>query len=206
MRIRIFALALGAAVALSLSSVAPAQEDTEPEPPYDRSAAYIIAQGANHIGTFRGKPASNISTTTRHSMGAKGAIGYRISPHFAGEIQFDWVQKFRVRVDGDRKRFNGAGITAQVKGYALTGKVQPFGVLGLGVGLFEIRHDKRTKYKKTQAEMMLRFGGGVDYWFTDQFGMVVDATYAWPTGATNKLEDLDYATIGWGFMIRFGGD
>jgi hypothetical protein len=220
MRIRIFALAMGVVSALALSSVAPAQDDGDDyardeeetdedegiQYDYARSDFYVIAQGANQIGTFRGNPTSSLSTQTEHSMGAKGAFGYRINPHLAAEIQIDWVQKFDVKLNGSNKGFNGGGVTAQVKGYPLTGKIQPFGVFGLGVGAFEIRHTKETKYRNTQAEFMLRFGLGVDFWFTDQVGMVLDGGYAWPTGASGKLDDLDYATIGWGFILRFGGD
>jgi hypothetical protein len=209
MRIRIFALAIGIACALVLPSIASAQDDGEDDGiqyDYVRSDFYVIAQGANHIGTFRGNPTSSISTDTDHSMGAKGAFGYRINPHLAAEIQIDWVQELDVEVNGANKSLNGGGVTAQVKGYPLTGQIQPFGVLGLGVGGFEIRHNKETKFRNYQADLMLRFGLGVDYWFTDQVGMVFDGGYAWPTGASDDLDDLDYVTFGWGFIIKFGGE
>jgi hypothetical protein len=210
MRIRILALALalGALGAASAPTVALAEDEDEEnasgyEAVYNRTAFYFILQGTDNIGTFRGKPESDISVSTEHSLGAKGAFGYRINPYLGAELEVNWVDGFRANVSGSHKDFNGGGITAQVKGYPLTGRFQPFGVLGLGVGAFEIRHDKQTKYKKAQAEMMVRFGGGFNYWFTEQVGMVFDATYAWPTGATGKLDDLDYATFGWGFVVRF---
>jgi len=224
MRIRIFALVLGAASAITLSSVAPAlgdgddytaddEADDEEEDSeggiiwhYDRSGFYFIAQGANYIGTFRGNPTSSISTSTDDSFGAKGAIGYRINPHVAAEVQFDWVQGFNANVNGSGKNFNGGGITAQVKGYPLTGRFQPFGMLGLGVAGFEIRHTKETRFKSYQADLMLRFGVGMNYWFTEKVGMVLDAGYSWPTGASGDLDDLDYASFGWGFIIRIGRD
>lgn len=190
------------AVAMSASS-ALAQIDYK----YSRTGFYLTAQGTNNISGFRGNPESGVvSMDTDHAMGASGTFGYRINDIFAAELQGDWESGWSVDVGPDKESEDilGGAVTANVRGYLATEKVQPYGLLGLGIGFFEIHHNNLPKLKKAQADLVLRFGGGVDFWFTDTVGATLDASYVWPTGASGNIDDLDYFRIGWGFVIKFG--
>lgn len=204
MRSGILALGLGA-FTLVVMSAAPARAQDE----YGRSAVYLIAQGSNNIGGFRGNPESGVvKTDTDHAFGASGALGYRINDIFAAEISGDWESGWEADVGPTKESEDilGGAVTANVRAYLGTDRLQPYGVLGLGIGFFEIRHNNTPKLRKAQADLVLRFGGGLDYWFNDQIGATMDVTYLWPTGASGKIDDLDYVKIGWGFILKFGGD
>ena len=202
MRTPIPAAWMGAAVLVALSTApASAQDDYD----FTIPAFYLTAQGTNNIGGFRSNPESDVSTNAEHSMGAGGAFGYRIDDHFAAEIQGEWVHGFDAKTGLDKRSQDivGGSVTANVKYYLTTDRWQPYGLLGLGAGFFKIRSENDTTLKKTQADLVLRFGGGLDFWFTDQVGTTFDISYIWPTGASDNIDDLDYVRIGWGFTVKF---
>jgi opacity protein-like surface antigen len=73
-------------------------------------------------------------------LGAGGVVGYRVAPHGSLEFEVEWLegtgsQKFTVDNTGDVGTVeidDTLALTANVKLYALTGRIQPFGLFGLG--------------------------------------------------------------------------
>ena len=93
-----------------------------------------------------------------------------------------------------------------MKGYFLTGRYQPFLLIGAGA------MQAKTKLKQpsglaftglgneSENAFALRFGGGIDLYATEHVVVSVDADYVLPFG---DLDALDYVTIGWGIEYRF---
>jgi opacity protein-like surface antigen len=51
-----------------------------------------------------------------------------------------------------------------------------------------------------RVEIALRFGGGLDFYLTENIVVSAEASYLMPTG---KLNGLDYYSIGVGLQYRF---
>src|SRR5689334_717400 len=68
--------------------------------------------------------------------GFKALGGYRVLPNLAAELDVDYLHGFDVHVDGyDAGSIRGVATTVNGKGYLTTGRVQPYGVAGIG-GLY----------------------------------------------------------------------
>jgi opacity protein-like surface antigen len=50
------------------------------------------------------------------------------------------------------------------------------------------------------VDFALRFGGGVDFYLTENILVSAEASYLMPTG---KLDNLDYYSLGLGLQYRF---
>jgi hypothetical protein len=53
---------------------------------------------------------------------------------------------------------------------------------------------------ESDTAFVMRFGGGIDLYATENVVVSVDADYVLPLG---NLDALDYITIGWGIQYRF---
>jgi opacity protein-like surface antigen len=96
-----------------------------------------------------------------------------------------------------------------MKGHLLTGRYQPFVLLGLGF----MRMESKTRDASGGAipgsapqasdrtiKLAMRFGGGLDFYITENVLANAEISYLMPTG---KLEGLDYYTFGLGLQYRF---
>lgn len=175
-----------------------AAADTE----YTRPGGYIGLGGSYALDR------SAISDLTENSIGLTTRLGYRFTPNFAAEGQFEWVDGFDVGVAGvDVGRLETWSLTANLKGLLMTGRIQPFGLIGLGV--------LRTRFvdagaglpppfdtlsNVTSSGFAMRFGGGIEFYATRNIVVSFDASYVLPTGS---VQDLDYGSFGFGAQWRF---
>ena len=174
----------------------PALADTE----YTRPGAYIGLAGIYAVD------ASAISAETENSMGLAARLGYRLGPNLAIEGQFEWVDGFDITARAG-SRFESWSLTGNLKGLLLTGRIQPFGVLGMGV--------MRTRFidagaglpppfdvysNLTRSGFAMRFGGGVELYVTRNIVVSLDGSYVLPTGS---VQDLDYVAFGFSAQWRF---
>ena len=191
---------IGFALALLLAAFAglPALADTE----YTRPGGYIGLGGSFVIDS------SAISDLTENSMGITTRLGYRFTPNIALEGQFEWVDGFDITVAGvDVGRLESWSLTGNLKGLLMTGRIQPFGLIGMGV--------MRTRFvdfgaglpapfdqysNVTSSGFAMRFGGGVEFYATRNIVVSLDGSYVLPTG---NVQDLDYGSIGFGAQWRF---
>ena len=97
-------------------------------------------------------------------------------------------------------------VTANVKGYFLTGRYQPFLLVGGGGMTAESKVKLQSpgggvaSASERLNGFAMRFGGGIDLYATKHVVVSVGADYVLPF---SDLEDLDYVSIGWGFEYRF---
>ena len=134
------------------------------------------------------------------SFGLSGRVGARITPHLALEAHYEWMEDFETSVDGTEiAETQTQTFTGDVKGYLATGRVQPY--LSAGIGVLSAKSDDPvTTFQKTDTDFAARFGGGVDFYLSENVGLSLDSSYVVPTG---DVEDLDYVSLGAGVFFRF---
>jgi opacity protein-like surface antigen len=147
-----------------------------------------------------------------------------------GELHFDWNEGFDTTVAGQDFEIETWSFTLDGKIYPVqavhalldyfeTGvgpwpnRVQPFLITGFGYQDFD---NKKLRDFLSRAsignnvfppegfedwDFIVRLGGGLEVYATKNIAISIDATYVLPL--SNDMHDLDYVTIGWGFLYRF---
>ena len=93
--------------------------------------------------------------------------------------------------------------TANIKGYVLTGRFQPYLTLGAGAA-WTGTENRPDELNLTHLDFVMRFGGGVEFYVTDNILITCAVSYVYPMGfMQNKA---DYVSVeAMGFQYRFGG-
>jgi opacity protein-like surface antigen len=192
------------------------QDDDEEEEGYDRRGIYLAVSPSYarenfsesavvDFGDLQGDNVLNLDDLDEDTFGVMGRGGYRCHPYVSAELQFEWLDDFEgtvsqigtpLRVDG---KFESLVFTDNVKGHLLTGRFQPFVLLGVGFMRMEGKASDAA-FRETNVDVAMRFGGGLDIYATKKVVVSVEASYLMPTG---KLDDLDYYSIGLGMQFRF---
>lgn len=154
---------------------------------YARSGAYVGLNGVYGVETFDNVPGSLVD----NSVGVAGRLGYRFSPWLAIEGQAEYSGDF---VDGAPDA-TVTLVSVNGKLYPLSGRFQPYGLVGIG-GAFP-----NIDFVPDDDSFLARFGGGVDFYLTDTFGLTLEGTYNMATD--DPMDDFDYVSIGWGAFLRF---
>jgi opacity protein-like surface antigen len=169
----------------------------------------------------------NLDDVDDDAFGFSGRVGYRCHPYISTELQFDWLGDFDGALSENPNGITNEGVaepdtarkfdleleslvfTTNMKGHLLTGRYQPFVLVGLGF----MRMESKTRDASGGAipgsapqgsdrtvKVAMRFGGGLDFYITKNVLASAEFSYLMPTG---KLEDLDYYSIGVGLQYRF---
>jgi opacity protein-like surface antigen len=135
-------------------------------------------------------------------LGLNARAGYRFHPHIAGELEFEWLSEADIDVSGfgTAATIESFAFTANGKLYPLTGRFQPFGLIGLGLLSSELEDEVGIGAEVDETEFAMRFGAGLDIYITRNFLGSLDFSYVLPTG---DLDEVDYIRFGWGFGYRF---
>lgn len=174
-----FALALF----LALGSAAHAQD-------FARIGTYGQLNGVASIDNFDGVPSSAFDT----AIGVSARLGYRFNPNLAVEGQVEYSGDFACC---------GADLTATVvtlnaRYYLMTERVQPYVMAGLG-GAFG-SFDAPGFGSADDSGFAIKFGGGLDYYLSESWGLTGEFAYNIGTG---DMDNFDYFGIGWGAFVRF---
>jgi opacity protein-like surface antigen len=158
---------------------------------YARNGPYL-----GLAGTFAAENFSDVGGLDfDESLGINTRLGYRLHPNFSAELQGEWLDGFDAQFGMELEAW---AITANGKAHLLTGQIQPFVLVGLGV-----MHADLTIPGFLSAgdeDFAARFGGGIEFYLTENIVAALDATYVLPAG---DLKDLDYVSFGWGLQYRF---
>jgi hypothetical protein len=207
MSLRTVVTALPLMLALLFPLVAHAQDDDEESgPDFGRPGPYVAAGFNVNFFTWGSVAAQANAQDLRYnidpSYGFTAAVGYRITPRLAFETQVDYGFDADIKVDGVKSGEIGGWVTtADFKGYLLTGRFQPFGVFGLGAAFVDGAADVGIGSTYiNETGFVMRFGGGIDSYITENIAIFVDGSWVLMTG---RLNDVDYATVGAGLMYRF---
>ena len=214
------AAAAAVLVGVVCASVALTAEDEIDEDDFARRGWMLGVGGSYAVEVFEDDAESDFQKSlgpdprlsVDNSFGFSGHGGYRCHRRFSAEVEVEWLDGFdadltQPGVDQLAKvEYDPVVITANVKGYFLTGRYQPFLLLGAGAMTAEtkIREPVGLAFTGIDTEsdeaFALRFGGGIDLYATENVVVTVDADYVMPFG---NLDALDYITIGWGIQYRF---
>lgn len=202
------------------SDIAAGEEEGEKEADFARRGITVGLASSHGFEEFEGDLESDVQKTfdPRAAVkvdggdGLRGTLGYRCHRHFSAEVQVEWIESFDSKASG----FDGAHIgdidfepiviTANAKGYLLTGRFQPFLLLGGGILTLDTTLKNRGGFGGTrdgssrEESFVVRVGGGLDVYATENIAIMLQGDYVIPTGA---LSDLDYGTLGIGVMYRF---
>jgi opacity protein-like surface antigen len=207
-------------LATSGNALEDAAEDTQRD--YARTGFY-----AGLSGTFSPDPYDNgseleddlddgLELYTTDTWGLSGRGGYRLHPNAAVEVQIEVLTgkhadgvDGRISVASDSSEIAEFSLrpvvyTANAKGYLLTESIQPFALVGVGVMTGKLRVSSLVDLSpsETQREtgLVTRFGGGVDFYMTEELVLSVGADYVLPF---DDVEAFDYISLNAGLLFRF---
>lgn len=194
-----------------------ADEDAE-QGAFDRRGWLLGAAGTYAVDLFDEGATPDLvnaygpdtSLSADDSFGFNGQVGYRCHSRFSSEVEVEWLEGFDSRLSeaglGQVASLDIEAllITANTKGYLLTGRYQPFLLVGGGVMRSEVKVRESlvlgVSDVEKDSEFAMRFGGGIDVYATENAVVTLNADYVFPFG---NLSDMDYISIGWGFQYRF---
>jgi opacity protein-like surface antigen len=132
--------------------------------------------------------------------------GYWIHPNLAAEANLRKFEKGQVETAGAvRDDAAGWSATANAKGYPWTGRVQPYGLVGMGVLFGRVR--QAVGMPHADSAFVTRFGGGADFYATENVVLNVDVSYMYTPGELNVGGDTsvrpDLIPVVFGLRYRF---
>lgn len=125
--------------------------------------------------------------------------GFRAHPHIAveGEIEFLAPSDISESTFGDFADLWSLTTTVNAKAFALTGRFQPYGLVGIGVMRSEL---SVGNFDDDYDGFAARFGAGLEVYLGEHWALDIGADYVLPTG---DVSGLDYLSFGAGVILRF---
>ncbi len=134
-------------------------------------------------------------------------LGYRFHPHIAVEVMGERVDAFDLDLAGSgisgsgEAEINTWAGTLNGKFFALTGRVQPYGLLGIGVMQAELKATgPGGSVELDETDLAFRYGAGIDSYITEHWVFNLEASYVQPT---EDVDNLNYYSLGGGIQYRF---
>ena len=161
---------------------------------------------------YRKELGPDVNLAVDNSFGFNARVGYRCNARLSAEVEVEWLKGFAsdlteagfaqlANVD-----FEPVVGTTNVKAYVLTGRYQPFLLVGAGAmtAHTKVREPVGLGFTSVRSEsenaFAMRFGGGIDFYATEQVVVSLEGGYVRPLG---KLDALDYVSFRWGIQYRF---
>ncbi len=173
---------------------APAPEVVE-SVDYARTGPYV-GLGALYAVELFDDAVANTGVRTDNSFGFHLNGGWRLHPNIALELRYDWLNEF----DLDKGFIDAWMLSGNVKGYILTGCVQPYALVGMGYLAANGSAGNNPGAAHVGDDFALRFGAGLDAYVTEHIALGPEIAYVLPTG---DAQDLDMFTISLGATYRF---
>jgi opacity protein-like surface antigen len=209
-----------ALVGILCSSIALNSDDEIDKDDFARRGWLVGVSGSYAFQTFeddqehryRKQLGPDVNLAVDNSSGFNARVGYRCNARLSAEVEVEWLKGFGsdltepgfeqlAKID-----FEPVVVTTNVKAYALTGRYQPFLLVGAGAMTAdtEVREPVGLAFtsvrSKSDNAFAMRFGGGIDLYATQNVVVSLEADYVLPFG---NLDDLDYVSISWGIQYRF---
>ena len=161
---------------------------------------------------YRKELGPDVNLAVDNSFGFNARVGYRCNARLSAEVEVEWLKGFNsdltepgfdqlAKVD-----FEPVVVTTNFKAYALTGRYQPFLLVGAGAMTADtkVREPVGLSFTSVRNEsenaFAMRFGGGIDLYATQNVVVSLEADYVLPF---SNLNDMDYVSISWGVQYRF---
>jgi len=169
---------------------------------YDREGAYVgvgFSYGFENFGLSKTEDAASDIIGARVELGADDSPGfdirggYRLHPNFAIEGEIQYFTGFDLNIDNMSTRgetinlnekfgsIDTLAVTVNAKGYVLTGRVQPYGLFGIGLARANFDPEIEGVDSQDDNQFAVRFGAGVDFYATENIVINAEAGYLLPT-------------------------
>lgn len=169
--------------------------DEKVEPDFAHNGTYLQAGGTNAIEVFR--DLGPLSAESADAQGFNLRWGRRSNERIAIEGQFEWLNDFVLSGPGGGSgSFDTVALSVNAKVFALTGRVQPYALLGMGTLI-------TSGPATSEVGFMGRLGAGVDVWVTEALAISLEAGYVLPSGRTRNF---DHVAVAWSFVYRFASE
>ena len=145
--------------------------------------------------------------------GVSLAAGYRAHPRLGFEGAFEWARgDLELSLGLSAPSFGASSstqpigewdlwaVSANVKAYALTGRVQPYALFGLGVMGQELADTVGAGLAASLTAFLPRFGGGADVYLTEHLLLDANVQYLLGTGDLDG-EDLILLRLALGYRF-----
>ncbi|HJO25018.1 MAG: porin family protein [Myxococcota bacterium] len=205
-----------ALIALLAPALAEAQD-------YARPGFYLGAGGTYAFhwfpGDFDEDLAGGPTVRSSDSGGFNLQGGYRVNSWFGAELEYEWIEGFgnRTSADGNIVKLRSNLISVNGKFlYPGWGRWQPYGLLGVGVSIWQAKKTKATVTTGTPTagldDTSVGFGGrigaGLDAYLTENWLLTVGIQAAFSTTKIDNstggdLKNLFYIPIQFGVQYRF---
>jgi opacity protein-like surface antigen len=182
-----FALAIGITWAGSALAVGPE----------DDSAFYVGIGAGFGFENFDGTGGLDIDT----AFGFDAWGGYKFNKWIATELQLEYLNGFDAKIlgidiDGQAVTF-GANLKLFPLASVLPDRVQPFVMAGPGFTWLEL---DAGGFDADELDFSARFGGGIDFYLTDNIALQASSSYVLSTG---DLDGTDYISLVAGLQYKF---
>lgn len=194
---------LGIATSMLLGAAGAWAAEEEEKPDYSRPGLYAGVGFARAVENFD-LDAEDAGIEPGDSNVLDARLGYRLLPWLAGEVGFQYYDKFNLDLAGqDYAKLDGWSVTGNVKGYPIQGRIQPYGLLGAGV--IQLNANGKSPGVTINGEddaidFVLRFGGGFDAYINEHLVFYFEAGYMLPP---IDLDDYQFITLTTGLQVRF---
>jgi opacity protein-like surface antigen len=170
-----------------------AQEDDEGEGSvFHRDGGYFGLSGV------AGMPVSDFGERRATGGGVNGRLGWHGTGWLSFEMEGEYIYGMYTEVTD--KDWQAVTLTGNFKFSAPLGRFQPY--LTPGLGLMYAKENGTTSGDSTN--FAARFGAGLDFYLTKNWVLACEASYVLPV-ANLRDRDLDYLTLGVGFLYRLDG-
>jgi opacity protein-like surface antigen len=160
---------------------APAPEPV-PEIDYARLAPYIGLGGLYSVELF-----NDAGARVDNSSGFHVRLGYRFHRNFSAEVLYENMTSY----DMDPGHFNAWAATFNGKGFLLTGRFQPYGVMGLGFMNVNGSGGSPVTAANAGDGFIMRFGAGMDAYITEHLAMGPEVAYVLPFGHVDHFDMIN---------------
>ena len=199
-RSRYLIVRVGACLAFSLSFATSGSADDD----FARKGAYMewAASYASFVGledAIQKTAGSGYEVT--NGVAGDVAVGYRITPRVAVDGQFTYAGIGDVKLNNRTvAQFEHYSVLVNGRFYALTGRIQPYAIAGIGWQYAEIDEQFLPGMSHRNSGLAFRVGGGADLYITRRLAITASATYLIGLGDVGDFDTLQ-ARLGW--MFRF---
>lgn len=188
-------------LALGIVAGMPTRSLAEEDSVYSRNGAYAHFGVVLGFATFSNLGLDEVLDPL--SLGVNARLGYRFHPHIATEAQFEWIDGWDLLHLDTRNPLRVERIvtgSANIKGFILTNRIQPYGVLGMGATHIREVDEDTGGHRISKTEFSVRVGAGADWYVTDALGLNLEASFVTPIG---DMVDYHYTSLAIGFFLRF---
>jgi len=137
-----------------------------------------------------------------NSGGFNMRAGYRWHPRLAAELEYEWLDSFKLTntTQARAKLDNIWSLTVNGKAFLSTGRFEPYLLFGLGyyrVGSTSERHVR--SHLPDTGDFGMKAGGGIEFYVLEHLAIDSEITYNF---GESDLAELRYTSFTWNLMYR----